>query len=131
MRALLVPPLYPATPRPPDRPGPAICGSVFVNSIILPWVTNSPPEITESDNYILFTAPASAVTESGFIITNFLDTRPLVGTDINTSQSVQLMGLPIIGITLQKFTNAGAAEGLLAQYGGAHKVKSKIRVIEQ
>ncbi len=117
--------------RPPPPPEKAICGSVFVQKINLPGEQSGPPSITQSNNYVGYTSPANAVTENGFIHTSFLDTRPLVGTDVNTSQSVQLMGLPIIAISFQKYTYSGAAAGLLAQYGGAHKVKSKMRVIEQ
>jgi hypothetical protein len=116
---------------PPPPPNDTLCGSVFVQSIIRPGVAAGPPRITQSNNFGVLTSPAVAhATENGFIRTRFLDTRPLVGTDINSGQSVQLMGLPIIGITLQQFTNAGAADGLLAQYGGAHQVKSRARVIE-
>lgn len=115
---------------PPLPPKDAICGSVFVQSIIRPGVAPTQPRITQSNNYGLLNSPAMPhATENGFIRTRFLDTRPLVGIDINMSQSVQLLGLPIIGITLQKFTNAGAAEGLLAQYGGSSQVKSRLKVV--
>ena len=76
------------------------------------------------------TTPVAAVTESGYVITRFLDSRPLLGTQINSNQTVQLMGLPSIGVSLQQFTNAGAALGLLAQYGGSAQMKSKVSVVE-
>jgi hypothetical protein len=90
--------------------------------------------ITQSDNYMniysIAIQHAQHATENGFVKTQFLNTRPLLGTDINSSQTVELYGLPILGVSLQQFTNAGAAEGLLAQYGSAHKVKSSLRVVE-
>ena len=118
------------SPRPPTLPDPAICGSVFVQSISLPSNQIEPPSITQSDNYMVSTTPVAAVTESGYVITRFLDSRPLLGTQINSNQTVQLMGLPIIGVSLQQFTNAGAALGLLAQYGGSAQMKSKVSVVE-
>jgi hypothetical protein len=126
-----------ADPPPPRRYN-AICDSVYVYQFLNPnepWNVNNPAAITGSNNHQNLTrliegSSSVNTTENGFFIMKFQQTRPLVGTNINSGQSVQLMGLPVIGITLQKFSNGGAADGLLAQYGGAHKVKSKVIVVE-
>jgi len=54
----------------------------------------------------------------------------LIGLDVNGGQ-VRLMGIPMIGITLHQYTNASAADGLLAQYGVSHLMKSTVTVIEE
>ncbi len=127
-----------ADPPPPRRYN-AICDSVYVYQFLNPnepWTVNNPAAITGSNNHqnlIRLIEGSSSVntTENGFFIMKFQETRPLVGTDISNDQTIELMGLPILGISLQKFTNAGAVEGLLAQYGGTHKFKSKMSLQEQ
>lgn len=89
-----------------------------------------PTEITQSRNYHIGSSVGGG-TESGFVLTKFLNTRPLIGVDVNSNKTVQLMGLPVIGVTLGRFSNNNAAPGVMAQYGFAHKVKSKVRMTEQ
>ncbi len=120
-----------AGPIPVGFPTPAICGSVFAYQLVLPGQDGSDGSITGSSNTQLFTSPTTAVTESGFHRIDFLATRSLSGTDANTNTNVEIMGLPVIGVTFQQFTNAAAGQGLLAQYGGTQKVKSTVSVIEQ
>lgn len=119
---------------PPPRPKPSICGTVFVQGIHMPTFPSHLPErpfITDSPNSVITMSPSVGhATENGFSQNEFINTRPLVGIDINTDNTVGINGIPIIGVSLQRYTNAGAAEGLLAQYGGAQMVKSTVSVIE-
>ncbi len=59
--------------------------------------------------------------ESGKLLMNFEQRLPAPG-------DVDYHGLPMIGFTLTKYTNANAAPGLLAQYGGINKVNYKSKV---
>ena len=118
--------------RPPPggfRNLPGICDNVSVWEI-RPEGTNIPSNsaLTGSNNSFL-----SLVTfaENGFFNMNFINTRPLLANDINTNEEVQLIGLPVIGITLQQATNANAGAGLLAQYGASQRIMSSVRVFEQ
>ena len=67
-------------------------------------------------------------TESGFIKSKFMYGRPLIGTDIDSHQPVHILGLPVIGLTLTRFTNNNAQPGVLAQYGFTHPLKAKKRI---
>jgi hypothetical protein len=40
-----------------------------------------------------------------------------------------LMGLPAVGFMVQQFTNANAAEGLLAQYGHLFQHKGRVQLV--
>ncbi len=114
----------------PPSPNDSFCGSVFVQSIVSPGSGLSEPPLTQSNNFQLIQAYNGAVTDNGFTKISFVDTRPLVGTDINTDKTVHLFGLPIIGVTLNRFTNLNAAPGIMAQYGFSQPIKKKIRLIE-
>jgi hypothetical protein len=122
------------SPCPPASAPDAVCGSVFVQGFVTPsHIGNLPdtPYITASKNSLISSSPAIAhATESGFFTTGFINTRPLTGTDVNTDATVEINGLPIIGVSLQRYTNAGAGQGLLAQYGGAQLVKSTVNIEE-
>ncbi|KAA3638044.1 MAG: hypothetical protein DWP95_13435 [Proteobacteria bacterium] len=114
----------------PPSPEPAYCGSVFVQSMMRHPINPRQPEITGSNNYHIG-GNVQEGTENGFVQSKFLNTRPLIGTNIHTNQPVHVMGLPVIGVTLIRFTNTDAQPGILAQYGFSHQLKSKARVIEQ
>ncbi|MFV0544536.1 MAG: hypothetical protein ACK5L8_12725 [Marinicella pacifica] len=114
---------------PPPPPNNSFCGSVFIQSIVSPGSGQSESPLTQSNNSQLIYA-RDIETENGFTRIGFVDTRPLVGTDINTDKTVHLMGLPVIGVTLNRFTNNNAQPGVLAQYGFSHPLKKKIRLIE-
>lgn len=114
----------------PASARPAYCGSVFVQSMRLHPISPGQPEITGSHNYHIIGNVMNG-TENGFILSKFLNTRPLMGTDIDTSKTMHVMGLPVIGLSLNRFINNNAQPGVLAQYGFAHRLKSKARVIEQ
>jgi len=114
---------------PPPPPNNSFCGSVFVQSIVSPGSSQSESPLTQSNNSQLIKARGTE-TENGFTQIGFVNTRPLVGTDINTNKTVHLMGLPIIGVTLNRFTNFNAAPGVMAQYGFSHPIKTKTRLIE-
>ncbi len=116
---------------PPPRYVPALCDSVSVWQLLLPGQFGVTPGITASSYDLSIATPARAVTENGFIKINFLDTRPLVGSDLNNNTHVEMMGIPIIGFTLQQFSNASAGPGLLAQYGSSKRMKPKLRLVEQ
>ncbi|MCX7554595.1 hypothetical protein OS175_11945 [Marinicella sp. S1101] len=107
---------------------PAICGSVFVQSLGLESAFES-PRVTASNNWDFLYAGGDGTFENGFVQTRFNNTLPLVGLDAETTESVQINGLPVMGFSLIKFTNAGAVEGLLAQYGGAHESSSRFSIV--
>ncbi|MCX7554384.1 hypothetical protein OS175_10870 [Marinicella sp. S1101] len=113
---------------------PAICGSVFVQGYDLGTsITDSPdrPLITNSKNSTITKTPAAIhATENGFVVTSFPTARTLPATETNTGSTVNIHGIPVTGISLQRFTNAGAGEGLLAQYGGSEIIKSSVTVTE-
>lgn len=113
---------------PPPPPSNALCGSVFVQSIVQPRSNQSESPLTQSNNFQIISG-VSGGTEHGITQIGFV-TRPLVGTDMNTNKTVHLMGLPVIGVTLNRFTNNNAQPGVLAQYGFSHPLKKKIRLIE-
>lgn len=116
----------PGAPQPPNN---SFCGSVFVQSFVSPGSNQSESPLTQSNNFqVLF--GVSGGSEHGFTRIGFVDTRSLVGTDMNTDKTVHLMGLPIIGVTLKRFTNHNAAPGVMAQYGFSQPIKKKIRLIE-
>jgi hypothetical protein len=117
---------------PPEPPKPAICGSVFTQSFYLPGQQAEEfSSLTQSHNSLTTTTPSiSHATENGFVRTEFIDSEPLVGTELDTERTLQIHGIPIIGVSLQRFTNAGAGEGLLAQYGGAQLIKSSVTVTD-
>ncbi|MCW8870093.1 MAG: hypothetical protein OQK49_05260 [Proteobacteria bacterium] len=113
----------------PQPPNNSFCGSVFVQSFVSPGSNQSKSPLTQSNNFqVLF--GVSGGSEQGFTRVGFVDTRPLVGIDINTDKTVHLMGLPIIGVTLKRFTNNNAAPGIMAQYGFSQPIKTKSRLIE-
>lgn len=66
---------------------------------------------------------------SGYIRTRFDGVRPISATDTETGQTVHVMGLPVIGVTLMRFTNTNAQPGIMAQYGMAYPLKVKKRII--
>ncbi len=118
-----------ADPLPVDLPKSAVCGSVFIQNYLTSTANQVfEPQITQSENYYSISTAYDG-TENGFAVTSFTNTQPLLAVNMSNEESVQLMGLPIIGVTLQKFTNAGAAQGLLAQYGSAHQMKSVLKLI--
>lgn len=116
--------------RPPDPPKDGICGSVFVHSIKQPEADPSLPGITGSENIKrINTMSVPHATENGFLIFDFLESRPIRGTDAD-GDSYNVHGIPVLGLTLFRFTNGGAGEGLLAQYGGSYPLMYKTRVEE-
>lgn len=53
------------------------------------------------------------------------------GRSDDDSESHTYFGLPVIGIYLNSYTNSNAQPGLLAQYGGAFKIKSTTKIEKQ
>ncbi|MGJ8664022.1 MAG: hypothetical protein ACSHWU_10235 [Marinicella sp.] len=108
---------------------PAVCGTTFITSIMDPSDPPRSPSITGSENYNqIFSLLSYGATESGYLEIGFRETQPLTATAINSAQIYELSGLPVLGFTLQQYTNSGAQAGLLAQYGGSQAVNVK-RVI--
>ncbi|WP_223789659.1 hypothetical protein [Marinicella meishanensis] len=82
-------------------------------------------ELLGSENWAIFLTNIGnqATTEDGFGRLVFPDTSPT--TPLSGSG---LAGLPVIGFAVQQFTNAAAAEGLLAQYGALFQHKYQVRL---
>ena len=117
---------------PPRIIKPALCGSVFVQSIKVPGGTvDRPLEVTGSNNFGRIGAPVNGVSESGWLLAEF-ESRGLVGEVVGSeqAQAKYIQGLPVLGVSLYRFTNSGATEGLLAQYGGASVASSRVSVTD-
>ncbi len=106
----------------------SLCGSVSVQKMVLPDTNPPEAEITQSQNQQL-QASVTGGTENGFVLSRFLNTRPLVATDINSGITVHILGLPVIGVSLGRFSNFNAQPNILAQYGFSHGIKSKVTVV--
>ncbi|MFV0544535.1 MAG: hypothetical protein ACK5L8_12720 [Marinicella pacifica] len=106
----------------------SLCGSVSVQKMVFPDTLPSADDITGSDN-LQFQESVTGGTENGFVLSRFLNTRPLVATDINSGKTVHILGLPVIGFSLGRFTNFNAQPNILAQYGFSHGIKSKVTVV--
>ncbi len=80
--------------------------------------------ILGSNNFISETTPAVPhATESGWARLSFLNPQFRLSP---SNDSPTMQGLPVTGFAVQQFTNAGAAEGLLAQYGSLYMHKSQV-----
>jgi hypothetical protein len=117
---------------PPAQSEFGYCGSVFVTSNKnsgSQW-NNERSILTQASNFVNINNTHYG-TESGYVRTQFYDIHPLPATDIETGQTLHLKGLPVIGVTLMRFTNNNAQPGIMAQYGFAYPLKVKKQVIEQ
>ncbi len=118
---------YLKSPRPPGGYLPRMCDNSNVLELVLPGgsiLDNS--RVLGAYSRIALTMPAVAVTENGWARANFEraePTVPLTGTAIK--------GLPVIGFAVTQFTNGGAAQGLLAQYGSLSKHKYTYQVVPE
>lgn len=112
------------------EPSPGICGSVFVLGMNPPNSQIDAPRITASENFSIESMAEDIgwITYNGFVKTSFGGTRPLIGNERVTSREVRIEGIPVIGLSLYQYTNAFAAEGLLAQYGGGVMASSNAEV---
>lgn len=101
--------------RPPGHYGPELCYSANVIGFLNPM--NSSIETTDvlgSENKIITYGVYSInATENGWATLKFL----VDGEVLTPLSGIGFKGLPAVGFAVQKYTNAGAAEGLLAQYG--------------
>ena len=107
---------------PPPPPDPKVCGSTSVLPVVLEEasIADAVSTLTGSPNVQpIHHQLSDNSTESGHVSLSFLGTRPLSVTRTEDAQTVEIHGLPVTGILLQRFTNAAAAPGLLAQYGGS------------
>lgn len=107
----------------------SLCGSVSVQKMVFPDTLPTADDITQSDN-LQFLESVTGGTENGLVLSGFLNTRPLVATDMNTDKTVHILGLPVIGVSLGRFTNFNAEPNILAQYGFSHGIKSNVTVVE-
>ncbi|MGJ8664023.1 MAG: hypothetical protein ACSHWU_10240, partial [Marinicella sp.] len=118
--------------QPPQSPLPELCGTTAVLIYKLVYDSNAESEITQSLNSkTISSVSVQHATENGFTELTFFNTRALLATDQISHQSVALNGLPVVGVKLQRFTNAGAAQGLLAQYGAAELLRTQPAIITE
>jgi len=114
-------------PPPPPPDDPQFCYSSNVFELLPPYTEPNPVSaILGSDN---LAPPAtyfdSRETENGWGVVRFSGSQnmtPLSGPG--------LRGLPATGFMVQQFTNAGAADGLLAQYGNLFRHKGRVETVE-
>ncbi len=108
-----------------------ICGSVFVHSFGKELSSvGSLSVLTGSNNFNKIQVNTSeSFSESGYIKAQFIGARTISATTTNDA-TVQIVGLPVLGLSLQKYTNANAAPSLMAQYGGVQIAKATTRIIQ-
>ena len=114
-------------PPPPPPPDPQLCYSSNVIELLPPFTEPSEVSgILGSDN---LSAPAtyfdSRQTENGWGVVRFSGAQnmtPISGPGFK--------GLPAIGFAVQQFSNASAADGLLAQYGNLFKHQGRVELLE-
>jgi hypothetical protein len=115
------------SPRPPAGANPSLCKEANVVEFVLPGgVSGAESSIMGSDNLVSVTTPAVAhATENGWARMEFNNDN---GTDYVTTAlaGADYVGLPVVGFAAQQFTNAGAGEGLLAQYAGLFVHKGRV-----
>ena len=73
----------------------------------------------------------SAVSNSAGIYKIQFNQSTSRGQSTDLSETHTYFGLPVIGISLTSYTNSNAKPGLLAQYGGAFKIKSTTKIEQQ
>jgi hypothetical protein len=117
--------------RPPTTPNPSMCYGTLTMSMRLPEAEQhfiSP--ITGSNLIWDFTSPATAVaTSAGYARIEVRTVYPFIeGTDPEDQQEYEVVGLPLMGVAFQRYVNASAGPGLLAQYGGAQALKYRVLV---
>lgn len=106
-----------------------VCGSVFVQSISSDSAVElTTSNLTGSSNFDQVRVDLNRLfSESGFIKSTPFNSQSISATN-DADENVQIWGLPMLGLSLQKFTNANAQPGVLAQYGSAHKIKATTRI---
>lgn len=110
------------SPTPPPGENAALCYEVNVLEFFLPGATQGDrSSIMGSDNLLTVTTPDDAVTQSGWARMDFDADGAVPYVD-----AAGYLGLPVTGFAAQQFTNAGAGEGLLAQYAGLFMHKGQI-----
>jgi len=109
------------SPCPPRPLSPMMCHSTnvmdYYGNGVDPQV---PTAVLGSANELPVFVASHGVTESGRVTLYYPDAAPT--TPIS---GPSMAGLPVTGFAVMQFTNAGAAQGLLAQYGAlfSHKYK--------
>ena len=111
------------SPCPPRPLLPLVCQASNVMEFHLNGVSpgNTSAVLGSANQMEVVFSSSAGVTESGMAFLDFPDAEP------TTPQSgVSKYGLPVLGFAVMQFTNAGAAEGLLAQYGSLFQHKYKV-----
>lgn len=97
------------SPEPPAGTNPNLCYEANVIRFLQPGADDSVKTILGSDNLTTVRTPSvDHATENGWAKISFAAYADANGYE----------GLPVAGFAAQQFTNAGAGDGLLAQYAG-------------
>ncbi len=114
-----------ACPPPPALP--EFCYATNTLEFLLPGVPAADTsQVLGSENVLALTVPSTSVAEGGWARIEFYgDTQSMI-PDSGTG----FIGLPVTGFSVHQFTNAGAAEGLLAQYGSLFLHKDEVVTIQ-
>jgi hypothetical protein len=86
------------------------------------------PLITGSNNALMISWPLESGDPSGHLQLQFEGSQEVQTQSGEAAQTSRLYGAPVIGLVLQSYTNAAAAEGLLAQYASSHPLIKKPRL---
>lgn len=100
-----------------------MCGSINVLQMFRQDAQpNELPSRILGSEYFDYRNIQSSVAEAGKIKVNFSQSLTAPNNDSYT-------GMPVIALTFEKYTNANAAPGLLAQYGGIYSPQYKTEVV--
>jgi hypothetical protein len=101
---------------------PGLCGTTGVLVAEHNFGQIGMASITGSDNFIILNDyPYSNPPFEGHISVSFRDVLPLQARLANNDRYLSY-GLPVVGVVFQRYVNAGAGQGLLAQYGSSRQL---------
>ncbi|MFC3194537.1 hypothetical protein ACFODZ_09840 [Marinicella sediminis] len=113
--------------RPPAPPNPQLCLVTNVLSFILPGSAaqaGSSRLLGADPFYTLITPSIAHATENGWARLDFMESNLMI-----PESGMGFRGLPVTGFAMHQYTNGGAGEGLLAQYGSLFMHKGRVDAI--
>ncbi len=116
---------YDISPQDPNAPGcaPVICYEANVVEFLRPGVSSTGSSaLLGSQNLVSVSGPSTAATPSGWARMGFNGINMQLVSDTGASYR----GLPVTGFMVQRYSNAAAAEGLLASYAATFTHNTRI-----
>jgi hypothetical protein len=107
-----------------------LCQSVLVTTFVPAGQTLPDTSfITGTERMLTVQPPAGDGEPAGHLLMNFSGAQEVTVVEQGEPVSRQLLGVPVIGMVLQNYTNAAAQEGLLAQYASSHPLVVQTQLI--